>query len=310
MEEKAPIIVLAGATGDLGGRIAREITQLGGQVRALVRPGTAEDRLWSLRELGAEIREVKLTDAAGLADACGGAACVVSALSGLAATVIDGQTQLLEAAEAAGVPRFMPSDFSLDFTGLPRGTNRNLDMRNVFRARADASSLRITSVLNGMFADLLNGLAPFVIDRIHRVLYYGDASQPMDFTTMDDTARFTAHAALDPDTPRYLRIAGDVLDAHGLAEAATRARGEPYRTLRIGGVRLLSTLIDVTRLVAPQRDEVYPPWQGMQYMRNMFSGRGKLNPLDNDRYADMEWTSVESVLRAGAQQPAKVDGKS
>ena len=36
----------------------------------------------------------------------------------------------------------------------------------------------------------------------------------------------------------------------------------------------------------------------MQYMRNMFDGRAKLEPLDNDRYPDMRWTTVQDVLSA------------
>ena len=34
----------------------------------------------------------------------------------------------------------------------------------------------------------------------------------------------------------------------------------------------------------------------MQYTRDMFSGRGKLHPLDNDRYPDLRWTSVRELL--------------
>lgn len=45
---------------------------------------------------------------------------------------------------------------------------------------------------------------------------------------------------------------------------------------------MLGTLIKVARTVAPGEKELYPAWQGMQYMHNMFAGRAKLEPLDND----------------------------
>lgn len=32
-------------------------------------------------------------------------------------------------------------------------------------------------------------------------------------------------------------------------------------------------------------------------MRDMFGGRGKLEPLDNDRYPDLRWTDVSAKLR-------------
>ena len=52
------IIVLAGATGDLGFRIAQSLLNRGAVVRALVRPGNTKPEVTSLRDLGAEIIEV------------------------------------------------------------------------------------------------------------------------------------------------------------------------------------------------------------------------------------------------------------
>lgn len=37
-------------------------------------------------------------------------------------------------------------------------------------------------------------------------------------------------------------------------------------------------------------------WQGMQYVRDMASGRGKLLPLDDARYGTTDWTRVDTVL--------------
>ena len=76
----------------------------------------------------------------------------------------------------------------------------------------------------------------------------------------------------------------------------TEVMGERYRTLRVGGLGLLGGLIRVVKLVAPQPNEVFSPWQGMQYMRDMFSGRAALHPLENARYPQMRWTSVREVL--------------
>ncbi|RYY12771.1 MAG: NmrA family protein, partial [Cytophagaceae bacterium] len=197
-----PLIVLAGATGDLGHRIALALLGRGARVRALVRPGNTKPEVADLRARGAELVEVNLQDAAALARACAGAACVVSALSGLRPVIVDAQTQLLDAAVAAGVPRFIPSDFSIDYTRLPQGSNRNLDLRREFNRHLDRVPIQATSVLNGMFADLLTGQAPLVLFKLRRILYWGSADQPLDFTTIADTAAFTAAAALDPTTTR------------------------------------------------------------------------------------------------------------
>ncbi|MDX5438340.1 MAG: NmrA family protein, partial [Pontibacter sp.] len=166
--------------------------------------------------------------------------------------------------------------------------------------RLDQAPIAATSVLNGMFADLLKGEAPVVLFGLHRVVYWGDADQPLDFTTIENTAAYTAAAALDPATPRYLRIAGDVRSARGLAEAASEATGREFKLFRAGGLGALDAMIKITRTVMPGNGDVFPPWQGMQYMRNMFGGAVKLEPLDNERYAGITWTSVKDVLAAHA----------
>lgn len=295
-EPHASTIVLAGATGDLGGRIARALLAKGALVRVLARSNSNWEKVEALRRAGATIVEVDFHDAAALAKACEGATCVVSALSGLHYVIVGIQTLLLNAAVAAGVPRFIPSDFAVDFTKLPYGHNRNLDFRKEFKERLDKAPIAATSILNGMFTDLLTGQAPIVLFPLKRVIYYGDANQLMDFTTIQNTAEYTAAAALDSSTPRYLRIAGDVLNVHGLREAASKATGEEFNLFRVGGLGMLNTLIKITKAIAPNKQEVFPAWQGMQYMRDMFSGLPKLEPLDNNRYPGIKWMSVAEVL--------------
>ncbi|WP_019949495.1 NmrA family NAD(P)-binding protein [Hymenobacter aerophilus] len=294
----APLIVLAGATGELGLLIAHHLRRRGAEVRALVRPASlAGAEAESLRQQGIEVTGVDYNSVADLTRACRDATCVVSALNGLREVMVETQGRLLEAAVAAGVPRFIPSDFSADFTRVPEGSNRNFDLRREFARRLDAAPIQATSVLNGMFMDLLRGTAPVVLAGPRLVLYWGRPDQPLDFTTMVDTADFTAAAALDPSTPRYLRVAGAVASPRQLREAATAATGQRYRLLRPGGLGLLSTLIKLTKTLAPAPDDVFPPWQGMQYLHNMLSGDAKLQgPLDNNRYPDIRWAPLRTVL--------------
>ncbi len=292
----SPLIVVAGATGDLGYRIAHHLKQRGAAVRALVRSRSDPQSVAALRNLGAEVVAVDFKDAAALTQACAGAACLVSALSGLRSVIVGAQSQLLEAAITAGVPRFIPSDFCADYTRLRPGTNRNFDFRREFRESLDRAPIRATSILNGMFADLLTGQAPVVLFGMHRILYWGDADQPLDFTTIDNTAAYTAAAALDPTTPRDLRIAGDVRAPRHLADDATAATGQPFKLLRAGSVGTLNLLSKVVRTLAPGTDDIFPPWQGMQYLRDMLSGQAKLPALDNARYPDIHWTPVQQIL--------------
>ena len=235
-------IVVAGASGDLGGRITRALLERRATVRALVRHSTAPDKVERLRELGADVVRVDLSSASEAMPACEGAACVVSALAGLRDVIVEAQTLLLYAAVTAGVPRFIPSDYSIDFTKCRPGENRNLDLRREFHTRLDKAPISATTIFNGAFAELLTGQMPMISVRLRRVLYWGDGDQRMDFTTMDDAAAFTASAALDPSTPRFLRIAGDQLSARELAAVVSEVTGERFSPLRVGSLRMLGTL--------------------------------------------------------------------
>jgi hypothetical protein len=52
------------------------------------------------------------------------------------------------------------------------------------------------------------------------------------------------------------------------------------------------------RRLMPAPDDLYPPWQGMQYLRDMLSGEAKLGPLDNNRYPGIQWTTVKEIIAA------------
>jgi nucleoside-diphosphate-sugar epimerase len=291
-----PTIVIAGATGNLGGRIATALLERKVDVVALCRPGSSPAEIQRMQEHGVRFVRVDWNSIDELAVACSGASCVVSALNGFREAIIDTQTVLLDAAVKAGVPRFIPSDYSIDFTKIPPGQNRNLDLRRDFHKRLDQAPILATSIFNGAFAEMLTGQMPLILFKLKRVLCWGSPDQRMDFTSIENTAAFTANAALDSSAPRFLRIAGDQLSALELAELASEVTGDQFRLLRPGGLRLLGVLIEIARIVAPGKGELYPAWQGMQYMRNMFDGRAKLEPLDNSRYPGIRWTTARDLL--------------
>ena len=292
------IIVVAGGTGNLGGRIVNALCKKDAEVHVLVRPGTPRSKIETLEQLGAKVFTVNYANAEELTSACLGASCVVSALAGLRDVIVDTQKALLDAAVKAGVPRFIPSDYSLDFTKFNHGENRNLDWRREFHTYLDAAPIAVTTIFNGAFMDMLTGQMPLILFKQKMILYWGEADRRWDFTTVHDTAVFTANAALDTSTPRFLHIAGDQISPREVRAVMTDLTEKKFRLFRPGGPGLLSTIIKIARRMAPGETELYPAWQGMQYMRNMIDDRSKIDRLDNDRYPGMRWTTVKDLLSA------------
>ncbi|MFC3657062.1 NmrA family NAD(P)-binding protein [Xanthomonas hyacinthi] len=293
------IVTVAGATGQLGQRVALALARRGASVRALLRSTSSHRGHEALLRAGADVRSVSFEDGPGLTEAVRGSSCVVSALSGLADVIVDAQTNLLGAVEAAEVPRFMPSDFSCDLTKVPPGENRNFDLRRTFHDVLAKSPVRATSILNGAFADMLAWTRSPLYDFARcRVAYWGSPDQRLDFTAMDDVGEFTAAAALDAAAPRFLRIAGNEASARDLAGIARDVFGAPYELACEGALSELADRIRAVRAADPASEaSVFPPFQGMQYLHNMFTGQGKLLSLDNDRYPEIRWTSVRELLQ-------------
>jgi NAD(P)-dependent dehydrogenase (short-subunit alcohol dehydrogenase family) len=289
-------ILVAGGTGDLGNRIIKALIKRKVHVVAIVRHKTDKEKVAELVKMGVEVIKVDMTNVAELAAACKGVSCVVSALAGLRETIVEAQSLLLDAAIAAGVRRFIPSDYSSDFTQLPEGENRNFDLRKAFHKKLDNAPIAMTAIMNGAFTDILAYNTPFYNVKDNSVGYWGDNPDfKVDFTTKDDTASFTAAAALDATAPKILRIASFQISPNELVDMATNLKKTPFKLIPMGSLTGLSAYNKKARAENPEgENELYPKWQGSQYMHSMFSVQNV--PLDNSRYADVKWTSAHDVL--------------
>jgi uncharacterized protein YbjT (DUF2867 family) len=106
------MILVAGATGQLGGMIARQLLQRGDAVRVLVRKSSSHSEL---AEAGADIASGDLKDRESLDTACSGVEAVVTTANSMARggeDTIDsvdraGNVDLIDAAAGQGVRRFV-----------------------------------------------------------------------------------------------------------------------------------------------------------------------------------------------------------
>ncbi len=290
------IIVIAGATGNLGGKIINSLLTKDVEVRAIVRLQTDIKKIKALEQKGVRVFQVDTNNKSEISKHCIGAHCLVSALAGLRETIIDSQKLFLDAAVEAKVQRFIPSDYSSDFTNLKEGKNRNLDFRREFHRYLETTPIKATTIFNGPFMDLLTTDMPLILTKQKRILCWGNPNQIIEFTTTHNVAEFTSEVAIDDNTPRYLRIAGDRLTCNDFVKLLTELTAKNYKTLRPGGIHLLNFLIGVTRFFSPSKNELYPAWQGMQYMRDIMEGRIIFQKYDNDIYLNIKWTSVNEFL--------------
>ncbi|WP_116100797.1 NmrA family NAD(P)-binding protein [Amycolatopsis thermalba] len=295
----SPTIFVAGATGLLGGRIVRALLDQGAAVRALVRPGTSDEKKSALTTPATgrlQLVEGDLTDPAErLAEAVGDATTVISAVQGGPEVIVDGQANLLRAAEKAGARRFVPSDFAIDLTKLDDGDNFMIDWRRQ-AAAARTTSLDVISVLNGAFYEVMTGFMGLVDWERGTVSHWGDPDQPLDLTSVPDTAAYTAAAALDPGATGTLRFAGEVLSMRQFHDALQRGSGRTLELRHLGSADDLRA--EITRRAAATENPF--EYVALQYQWCMVTGKAKFDNLDNARYPQVTPQSLTDFVRATA----------
>ncbi|TNC49438.1 hypothetical protein FHG66_11110 [Rubellimicrobium rubrum] len=197
--------------------------------------------------------EGDLADPTSLDRATQGVEVVVSCVQGGPEVILDGQLALMDAARRNGVRRILPSDFALDFFEGPTALHLPFDLRKRADARIAQSGLEVIHVLNGGFMDVV--AAPFagILDRdAGAVRFWGTGEERFDLTSIEDTERFTALAALDRNLASgQFAVSGSQLSFNDMADAVEAATGQPLRRESLGPVEELRRQIEATTALNP-----------------------------------------------------------
>lgn len=294
MASKLTVLVV-GSTGMLGSKIISALLDKGATVvKAMVRPGSNNQKIEEMIAQGVTIVEGDLMKPETLLPICEGVDVVISAV-GNNETTVPGQKNLIDAAKQQGVKRFIPSDYSVDYRKLDYGDNDNLDKRKEVLSYLQLMGLEYTLILNGAFMD--NVGTPYMpqFDLENGVFeYWGDGETPLDFTTTDDTAKYVAEAVSDPNLVNTaLEVAGEVLSNKQLLAAYEEATGKKLQEKRLGSVEDLKAWIEQKKPSANSPVEYIP----QQYEYAMVSGKSKLNNIQNSRYPHIKPLTVRQYLQ-------------
>jgi uncharacterized protein YbjT (DUF2867 family) len=224
------VILVAGASGELGGAIVRHLLDAGEQVRCLVRADA---------ELpGAELARGDLRDAESLRRACEGVDCVISTVTAMARALagekvsmdaVDrvGTLALLEAAEAAGVERFV----ALSYAGVDAGVGHPLERAKLaVEERLKRSSLRGVAVRPDAFQEThLTETARVDLER-GRMAVFGRGESPIRYVAVDDVAALVAAVAREGEPPAVLEFGGpEALTKGEVGTLYSEATGRPMK---------------------------------------------------------------------------------
>ncbi|EXJ95143.1 hypothetical protein A1O1_00262 [Capronia coronata CBS 617.96] len=180
-------VAQAGASGSLGLPVLKNLLAAGYPVTVLTRKGSSSASKLP-QDPNLTIREVDYSDVASLTEALQGITVVVSTLG---TESVETQKPLIDAAVAAGVTRFIPSEFGSD-TLNPKAKQLafykgKVDTVAYLQAKAEqsGSGFSYTQIINGPFFDW--GLqVGFMLNLAkHSAVVFNGGDVPFSTTTLD-----------------------------------------------------------------------------------------------------------------------------
>ncbi len=226
--------LIVGATGMLGGEICRLLAEQGSNVRGLVRDSSNPEKVEHLRGLGAEIVRGDLKDRASLDKACRGANAVISTASstvsrqeGDSIESVDrqGQLNLIEAAEEAGVRHFMLISFPSFDINFPLQTAKRTAEDRLRRSRMTYTILQPTVFTEVWLSPALGFDPAHATARI-----YGAGHNKLSWISFHDVAKFAAAALDNPQANNaVIKLGGpDALSPLEVVRLAEQVMGKRF----------------------------------------------------------------------------------
>lgn len=290
--------LVVGATGDLGSRITEKLLECDEQVRVLVRPQSAYERL---EEKGAEACFGDLKDPSGFPACLRGVKTIhctaTSTKRGGTDTIesVDrkGIGDLIEAADAAGVEHFV----------YVTATGAGLDSPALlFRAKAEnekrleASSMRHTFLRPVLFMESWIGmLIGSQLQNGNKVQIIGDGHKKASFISLEDVAEVAVRAAGSQQRNPVLPLSAEALSYRDVIAQIEDVTGKP---------------IEVETLEPGQRIELVPA-QMRDLLTELMAGLA-LGPEMNfttpevAEMFDIKFTSVRNYLKQAFVKPTLV----
>jgi len=190
--------LIVGATGMVGGEICRLLGERRKRVRALVRETSSPESVARLKGLGVEIVHGDLKDRASLDRACRGVTTVISTATStrsaregdtLASVDHQGQLDIIDAAKAAGIERFIfisfpPVDIGFPLQSAKRGAEELLKQ----------SWMTYTILQPTFFTEvwLSPALGFDIANETARI--YGEGENKISWISFQDVAKFAVSA--------------------------------------------------------------------------------------------------------------------
>ncbi|KAL5358739.1 hypothetical protein BJX96DRAFT_183304 [Aspergillus floccosus] len=256
-------ILVIGA-GELGYQVLRSLTEhpaLQGLVSVLLRPASLapdspkQSQIKNLQQLGIHIvpGDIVQDEEQTLATIFSSYDTIISCTGFVSGRGT--QVKLTRAVLSAGIKRYIPWQFGVDYDAIGRGSaqdvfDEQLDVRDLLRSQ---TSTRWAIISTGMFTSFLFEPSFGVVNiKDGTICALGSWENRVTITTPEDIGRITAEVVLGEESDalfsdRVIFVGGDTISYARLAEIVEEVTGKPFR-------RTVLTVEDAQRALAKDPD--------------------------------------------------------
>lgn len=205
----SPIVTIAGFTGKLAGLITASILRShpNVQIHGICRtPSKVDSKL--LSNPNVKVFAADANDPAALQKALAGTSVCICSYLGDKTIMVDGQKTLVDACIAEKVPRYIASDWCIDYRKLEFGDHPSKDSMKHVRAYLEEKEklnlIKGVHVLNGAFTEIVtHPMSSWANIAEGSFRYFGTGDEKLEITTYEDAARFTAEVAVDQNASGF-----------------------------------------------------------------------------------------------------------
>ena len=310
----AMLILIPGASGNLGLHLVRSALKRGHQVRALGRdlskiPSDLYPQLESF------VTTKSFDDKAGLDAGCKGADAIIVGYNGDPVLVLDAQLALLRAAERANIKRFHAMSWNLDWEHLPMGIVDSYNPFISFHYQAKhTSSIKPVYVFSGVLAMTLFGVPGAGAmegesavwsrgargERFLKVIGKGQTN--ISWSVESDVADFSVALVTSNDGEKggFYRFCSDEFTLEGLAATYTEVRGAECNVEYVMDLETCKQIVKKAKDEAESLGEVYLRWKsylGLTYGIITEEGTHNPRPVDGTKFSDVPRTSLADYVK-------------
>ncbi|KAL1614111.1 hypothetical protein SLS56_012187 [Neofusicoccum ribis] len=244
-------------------------------------------------------------DIAALDRAVAGVDAVICAYAALPEILLEGQLLLLRAAERAGVKIFHASSWNYDWSKSPLGQHESCDTLIAFCNHVRLSStIKPLATITGAIAEWVFIRSPKDWDRETKTLVYcGDPTTRIRYTTADDLAEYSVEAVLAPNAAEggFVRVQSFEASPAEVVQAYEAARGGSIKA----HAKCLGSLGDAADALAKVRATMgvqnWPQYIWYGYQINMARRIWDYEPMDCARFPSVKQTSLKEWFEANPE---------